>query len=69
MQKNFTENYFGIYVIFGTWNHLKQRPVVGTIHQGAPEEPGVSWWVVHTSYVGWTSTSGARKLISGKKSC
>ena len=39
---------------------------MGTTHQGAPEEPGVPWWVVLTSYVSWTSTSGARKLISGK---
>ena len=42
---------------------------VGTTHQGAPEEPVVPWWVVLTSYVGWGCTSGARKLISGKKSC
>ena len=39
---------------------------MGTTHQGAPEEPGVPWWVVLTSYVGCTSTSGTRKLISGK---
>ena len=35
-------------------------------HQGAQEAPGVPWWVVLTSYVGWGSTSGARKLISRK---
>ena len=39
---------------------------MGTTLQCAPEEPGVPWWVVLTSYVSWTSTSGARKLISGK---
>ncbi len=37
-----------------------------TRHQGAPQEPGTWWWVVLTSYVGWGSTSGARKLISEK---
>ena len=35
-----------IYVIFGSWNHRKRRPVVGTTHQGVPEESGVPWWVV-----------------------
>ena len=27
---NFMKNYFGIYVIFESWNHRKWRPVVGT---------------------------------------
>ena len=65
----FTENYFGIYVIFGSWNHHKRRPTQTTIHQDAPEAPSALWWVVLTSYIDWTSTSGARKLISGKQSC
>ena len=60
------ENYFGIYVIFGSWNHRKRRPTQPTRHQGAPEAPGVVWWVVPSSNVSWGSTSGARKLISGK---
>ena len=41
----------------------------GMIHQGAPQGPGARWWVVLTSYVGWSSTLGARKLIFEKKSC
>ena len=62
----FTENYFGIYVIFGSWNHRKWRPTHPTRHQGAPQAPGTWWWAVPTTYVGWSSTSGARKLISEK---
>ena len=60
------ENYFGIYVIFGSWNHCKRGPTEHTRHQGVPQGPGTWWWVVLTSYVGWSSTSDARKLISGK---
>ena len=33
---------------------------------GHDQGPGAWWWVVPTSYVGWGSTLGARKLISGK---
>ena len=54
-------------MIFGSWIHRKRRPTRTMIHQGAPQAPGACWWVVLTSYVSWTSTSGARKLISGKK--
>ena len=36
---------------------------------GRAQAPGAWWWVVLTSYVGWSSTSGARKLIPGNKSC
>ena len=32
----------------------------------ALEAPGAWWWVVPSSNVGWGSTLGARKLISGK---
>ena len=53
-------------MIFGSWNHFKQRPTQTTIHHGAPQAPGAWWWVVPSSNVGWSSTSGARKLISGK---
>ena len=53
-------------MIFESWNHRKRRPTKGTRHQGAPEAPSAWWWVVPTSYVGWTSNSGARKLISRK---
>ena len=56
-------------MIFGSWNHRKRRPTQGTRHQGTLEAPGAWWWVVPSSNVGWGSTSGARKLISGKKSC
>ena len=69
MQQNFTENYFGIYVIFGSWNHRKRRPTQPTRHQGAPEAPSAWWLVVPSSNDGWRSTSDARKLISRKKSC
>ena len=51
------ENYFGIYVIFRSWNHRKRRPT---------QPKSAQWWVVPTSYIGWSSTSGARKLISRK---
>ena len=60
------ENYFGIYVIFGSWNHRKWRPTQPTRHQGAPEASGVRWWVMPSSNISWSTTSGARKLISGK---
>ena len=69
MQLNFMENYFGIYVIFGSWNHRKRRPTQPTRHLGVPEAPGVWWWVVPSSNISWISTSGARNLISRKKSC
>jgi hypothetical protein len=39
---------------------------VTTRHRGEPGMPGARWRVVLTSYVGWSSTLGARKLISGK---
>ena len=60
------QNYFGIYVIFRRWNQRKRRPTQGTRHHGASEAPSAEWWIVPTSYVGWGSTSGARKLISRK---
>ena len=53
---NFMKNYFGIYVIFESWNHRKRRPTQGTRHQRTTPEPDAWWWVVLTSYVGWSST-------------
>ena len=35
-----TENIFGIFMIFGSWNHRKRRPTQPTRHQGALEAPG-----------------------------
>ena len=66
---NFMENYFGIYVIFGSWNHHKRRPTQPTRHQGAPEAPSMPCWVVPSSNMGWGPSIGARKIIYGKKSC
>ena len=56
-------------MILGSWNHHKRRPTRTTIHLGAPQAPSAWWCMLLTSYVGWSSTSGARKLIPGKKSC
>ena len=39
---------FRKYVIFGTWNQRNRGPTAPKIHQGAPQGPGVRWWVVPT---------------------
>jgi hypothetical protein len=62
-------DFFGIYVIFGNWNQRKRRLTLPTTHQDTSGGPGARWWVVASSNVNWSYTSGARKLISRKKSC
>ena len=63
------ENYFGIFVIFGNWNHRKRRPTWTTIHKGAPQAPSAWWLVIPSSNISWISTLGLGNLISGKKLC
>ena len=43
------ENYFGIIVIFETWNQRKQGPIVSTTRQGAPDPLGRAPCLVATS--------------------
>ena len=50
------------------WELESPQTEAHTAHKtpGRARGPGAWWWVVPSSNVGWSSTSGARKLISEK---
>ena len=54
--------------IYDFWEFESPQTEAHTAHKapGHARGPGAWWWVVPSSNVGWSSTSGARKIIFGK---